>query len=312
MLKKRWRLFTVLAAVVVVGVTLAISPLFASKPNYEIYKVANTSVTKTVSANGQLAETTLFAYGPAEQPTLISVNGSVSLPVQFGVSLEIKSVEVSVGETVEKNQRLFTYVDAFGRSSNVNAVASGVVRSIETTDGLRTAGSVVTIGSNAPVVSVFVSEYDADLIAINQRAVIELDAISANFQGVVKSIGQVAQSVSGIKQYEVLLEVVDLPEGARFGMSATAEIKVLTKANVLAVPLNALVGDEETLVDLLVSESNGTQSVKRVKVTLGIFGDSFAEVVKGLKAGDEVIVGLSGDIPAPVNFGPPSGARTGG
>jgi hypothetical protein len=312
MLKKHWRLIAVIAAVALVGVSLAVSPLFSSKTDYETYKVANTSVTKTVSANGQLAETTLLAYGPAEQPTLISVNGSVALPVQFGVSLEVKAVEVTVGEAVEKNQRLFTYVDAFGRSSNVNAVAAGVVRSIETTDGLRTAGSVVTIGSNEPVVSVFVSEYDADLIALDQKAVIELDAISATFEGVVKRIGQVAQSVSGIKQYEVLLKVVDLPEGARFGMSATAEIKVLTKSNVLAVPLNALVGDEETLVDLLVSESNGSQSVKRVKVTLGIFGDSFAEVVKGLKAGDEVIVGLSGDIPPPVNFGPPAGARTGG
>jgi multidrug efflux pump subunit AcrA (membrane-fusion protein) len=220
-------------------------------------------------------------------------------------------VKVSVGSSVKTGQWLFTYTDVMGRDVKVKAVASGVVRSIDTTAGLRTSGSVMTIGSNSPVVSVFVSEYDADLVALKQSGTIELDAISATFEGTVTRIGQVAQALSGIKQYEVLLKVSDLPEGARFGMSATAVIKVLTKENVLAVPLNALVGDEDTLVDLLVTDASGNQTVKRVQVELGTFGDSYAEVVSGLSVGDLVITGLKGDVPAPVNFGPPPGARDG-
>lgn len=312
MSKKRWPLFTGIGLAVVVAVGLVMSSMFATKPVYETYKVASTSVTKTISANGQLAETRLLAYGPAEQPSLISSNGSSVQSVQFGTSLEIKTVKVSVGKPVKKGQWLFTYVDQFGSEVKVKAVAAGVVRSIDTTAGLRTSQAVVTVGSNSPVVSVFVSEYDADLVAIDQTATIELDAISATFDGVVTRIGQVAQSVSGIKQYEVLLSVAKLPEGARFGMSATAEIKVLTKENVLAIPLNALVGDEETSVDLLITDASGNQTIKRVEVELGIFGDSFAEVTKGVDAGDQVIIGISGEIPAPVNFGPPPGARTGG
>jgi hypothetical protein len=312
MLKKRKFLIVAGALAVAVVAALIVSPMLAGKTEYETYSVEKTTVTKTVSANGQLAETRLLAYGPAEQPTLISVNGSAALPVQFGVSLEIKSVEVSVGTKVKENQRLFTYVDAIGRNVNVNAVTAGVVRSVDTVAGLRTAGSVVTVGTDSPIVSVFVSEYDADLVELKQSATIELDAISATFEGVVRSIGQVAQSVSGIKQYEVLLDVVKLPAGTRFGMSATAQINVLTKENVLATPLSALVGDTETMVDLLITDSNGGQSLKRVTVELGVFGDSFAEVVKGLKAGDQVVIGVAGAIPAPVNFGPPPGARNSG
>lgn len=311
MRKKRWPLFTVIGVLLVVAGGFVVAPLLAVKAEYETYKVETTSVTKTVSANGQLAETKLLAYGPAEQPSLISVNGSTALPVQFGASLEVKSVSVSVGKSVKANQLLFTYVDALGRDVDVKAVSAGVVRSIDTTAGLRTSGSVMTIGSNSAVVSVFVSEYDADLVALKQSASIELDAISATFDGTVTRIGQVAQSLSGIKQYEVLLKVSELPKGARFGMSATAEIKVLTKTDVLAVPLNALVGDEETLVDVLTEDANGNQTLKRVIIELGIFGDSFAEVVSGLKAGDKVVTGVSGDVPAPVSFGPPPGARTG-
>ena len=312
MLKRRWVVVTLVLVVAAVVVSLVAVPLLSAKTRYETYRVESTSVTKTVSANGQLAETTLLAYGAAEQPSLISVNGSVAVPVQFGLSLEIDSIEVSVGSKVVEDQKLFSYVDQLGRSVSVNAVSAGVVRSIDTAEGLRTAGSVVTVGSNKPVVSVFVSEYDADLVALKQSATIELDAISATFQGTVSSIGQVAQSVSGIKQYEVLLKVGSLPDGARFGMSATAEINVLTKDNVLAVPLSALVGDEGTQVDLLITDSNGGQSLKRVSVSLGIFGDSFAEAKSGLSAGDQVVTGVAGKIPAPINFGPPPGSRTNG
>lgn len=312
MKKKRWPLVTGIAVLVAVVIGFAVAPTLATKTSYETFKVETTTVTKTVSANGQLAETTLLAYGPAEQPSLISVNGSSSQQVQFGSSLKIKTLKTSVGKTVKKNEWLFTYVDQLGNDVKVKAVAAGVVRSVDTTAGLRTSGSVMTIGSNKPVISVYVSEYDADLIALDQTASVELDAISATFTGVVTRIGQVAQSVSGIKQYEVLLQVSDLPAGARFGMSATAEIKVLSKENVFAIPLSSLVGTEGTNVDLLITDDSGNQTLKRVSVKLGILGDNFAEVTEGLSAGDLVVTGISGGIPAPVNFGPPPGAQNGG
>ncbi|NBU23638.1 MAG: hypothetical protein EBS38_07020 [Actinobacteria bacterium] len=312
MRKKRWPLITAGVLLVAVGASFAIAPMLTTQPEYETYEVKSTAVTKTVSANGQLAETELLSYGPAEQPSLVSVNGSIEQPVQFGASLEIDSIAVELGDRVNAEDPLFTYIDQLGREIEVVATSDGVVRSIDTAAGLRTSGSVLTVGSDKPIVSVFVSEYDADLVKLDQVANIELDAISAAFDGVVVGIGQVAQSVSGIKQYEVLLEVSDLPEGARFGMSATAEIEVLTKKDVLAIPLNALVGDEQTQIDILRLDAEGRQSVERIDVELGIFGDSFAEVLTGVSAGDQVIVGVSGSIPAPVNFGPPRGARESG
>jgi multidrug efflux pump subunit AcrA (membrane-fusion protein) len=169
----------------------------------------------------------------------------------------------------------------------------------------------VTIGSTKPVVSVFVSEYDADLVQLGQVATIELDAINAVFEGTVETVGQVAQSVSGIKQYEVLLSVSSVPSGARFGMSATAEIVVQTKTDVLAIPLSSLVGEEEPQVDVLLTEGE-SQSIERRTLKLGLIGDSFAEVTQGVFSGDQVITGISGTIPAPINFGPPPGVRQGG
>jgi len=311
MRKKRWPL--VLAAAVVVSVAGGIlaAPLFTPTVQYETYGVTPTEVVKTVSANGQLAETQLLAYGTAEQPILIAANGNTLAIAQFGASQEVDVISVELGEEVSKGDLLFTYLNPLGQEIEVEAMSSGVVRSIDSSDGLRTSASVVTIGSTKPVVSVFVSEYDADLVQLGQVATIELDAINAVFEGTVETVGQVAQSVSGIKQYEVLLSVSSVPSGARFGMSATAEIVVQTKTDVLAIPLSALVGEEDPQVDVLVTEGE-SQSIERRTLKLGLIGDSFAEVTQGVFSGDQVITGISGTIPAPINFGPPPGVRQGG
>jgi len=311
MRKKRWPL--VLAAAVIVSVAGGIlaAPLFTPTVEYETYEVQETEVVKTVSANGQLAETQLLAYGTAEQPILVAANGNSLAIAQFGASLEVESIAVELGEEVTKGDLLFTYLNPFGQEVDVEAISDGIVRSVDTSSGLRTSASVVTIGSAKPIVSVFVSEYDADLVQLDQVATIELDAINAVFEGSVETVGQVAQSLSGIKQYEVLLSVASIPEGARFGMSATAEIVVQTKENVLAVPLSALVGEDDPQVDVLVTEGEN-QSIERITLKLGVIGDSFAEVTQGVIAGDQVITGISGTIPAPINFGPPPGVRQGG
>lgn len=311
MKKRRWPWVLGVSAVVAAVIGGFVFSSMNQTVEYETYEVSPTEVIKTVSANGQLAETQLLAYGPSEEPVLVSANGSVAIPVQFGLSLEIDEIQVKAGDSVKADDVLFSYINQLGQSVEVLAIEDGLVRSVDTAPGLRTSGSVVTVGSAEPIVAVFVSEYDADLVSLGQKTSIELDAINAVFEGEVVRIGQVAQSVSGIKQYEVLVKVTDVPAGARFGMSATAEIEVQKKTNVLAVPMGALIGDVPE-VEILKTDAEGNQTVTLVKVELGLSGDSLVEVTSGVTSGDQVITGVSGSVPAPVNFGPPPGARNSG
>ena len=311
MKKRRWPWLVGVTAVVASVVGGFVYSGLNTVTEYETFEVKSTEVIKTVSANGQLAESQLLAYGPSEEPVLISANGSPAIPVQFGLSLEIEEIEVAAGDEVKADDVLFSYLNQMGQSVEVVAISDGLVRSIDTAAGLRTSGSVLTIGSAEPIVSVFVSEYDADLVTLGQKVTIELDAINAVFEGEVVRIGQVAQSVSGIKQYEVLVDVSEVPTGARFGMSATAEIEVEQKPGVLAIPMSALIGDVPE-VEILVVDADGKQTVETVAVELGLAGDSLVEITSGLSEGDKVITGVIGTIPAPVNFGPPPGARNSG
>ena len=311
MKKRRWPWIVGVTAVVAAVVGGFIFTNLNQVTQYETYEVTKAEVIKTVSANGQLAESQLLAYGPSEEPVQVSANGSAAIPAQFGLSLEIEAIEVSAGDQVKADDVLFSYLNQMGQSVEVVAIADGLVRSVDTAEGLRTSGAVLTVGSAEPIVSVFVSEYDADLVTLGQKATIELDAINAVFEGKVVRIGQVAQSVSGIKQYEVLVEVTEIPEGARFGMSATAEIEVEKKSDVLAIPMSALIGDVPE-VEILIVDADGKQTVETVEVKLGLAGDSLVEIVSGVAVGDQVITGITGTIPAPVNFGPPPGARNNG
>lgn len=311
MKKRRWPWLVGITAVIALAVGGFVYSGLNTVTEYETFEAKPTEVIKTVSANGQLAESQLLAYGPSQEPVLVSANGSPAIPVQFGLSLEIEEINVSAGDSVKADDVLFSYLNQLGQSVEVVAISDGLVRSIDTAAGLRTSGSVLTIGSAEPIVSVFVSEYDADLVSLGQKATIELDAINAVFEGEVVQIGQVAQSVSGIKQYEVLVKVSEVPTGARFGMSATAEIEVEQKSGVLAIPMSALIGDVPE-VEILLVDADGKQSVETVAVELGLAGDSLVEITSGLSEGDQVITGVTGSIPAPVNFGPPPGARNSG
>lgn len=311
MKKRRWLWLFGSAAVLIAIIASIAIPALTEQTQYETYEVTPTAVVKTVAANGQLAESQLLAYGPSQQPILVSANGSQVVPAQFGISLEINQIEVTEGQAVSEGDLLFSYDSQLGQSVEVTAIADGIVRSVDTSEGLRTSGQVVSVGSAIPVVSVFASEYDADLVDIGQKASIELDAINAVFEGDVISIGQVARSVSGIKQYEVLVEVTKIPTGARFGMSATAEIEVERSASVLAVPFSALIG-ELPEVQILVIADSGEQTVTTVEVKLGTRGDSLVEITSGLEAGDLVVIGIAGDVPSPVQFGPPPGAGNNG
>lgn len=311
MKKRRWIWLLGSAAVLIAIIASIAIPALTEQTEYETYEVTPTAVVKTVAANGQLAESQLLAYGPSEQPILVSANGSQVVPAQFGISLEINQIEVTEGQSVSEGDLLFSYNSQLGQSVEVTAIADGIVRSVDTSEGLRTSGQVVSVGSAVPVVSVFASEYDADLVDIGQKASIELDAINAVFEGDVISIGQVARSVSGIKQYDVLVEVTQIPTGARFGMSATAEIEVERSSSVLAVPFSALIG-ELPEVQVLVIADSGEQTITTVEVKLGTRGDSLVEITSGLEAGDLVVIGIAGDVPSPVQFGPPPGARNNG
>ncbi|MFC1933634.1 efflux RND transporter periplasmic adaptor subunit [Chloroflexota bacterium] len=135
--------------------------------------------------------------------------------------------------------------------------------------------------------NVEVDEIDVPGIKPWQRAIIEVDALPAlPLEGRVNSISLLPTEEAGVILYDVKVEF-NVPEGfgLRVGMSATADIVIAERRNVLLVPDRAIKQDSQgnSIVEVVV---NG-QTEERIVVT-GISDGFETEIVDGLEEGEVV------------------------
>jgi HlyD family secretion protein len=174
-------------------------------------------------------------------------------------------------------------------------------------------GSLVLTISDLSVMEavVRVDETDVPRISLGDSATIRVDAFAnRTFTGRVTEIGNSAitppsQQTAGQQaaiDFEVVL-TLDAPEvELRPDLSATADIVVATRTNVLSIPIIALtVRAGETTTDDGPDErapqdvegvfvvTNG--QARFVPVEVGITGREHFEVISGLAAGDTVVAG---------------------
>ena len=135
-----------------------------------------------------------------------------------------------------------------------------------------------------------IDEIDIPVVKPGQRAIIDVDALpDFQFEGEVTSIGLLPTVEAGIVSYEVTigLDVSD-DSGLRVGMSATADIIIDKRSNVLLVPGRAVTQDNQG--NSVVMVMIGEQIQPRV-VVLGISDGIQTEIVEGLQEGDVVVLG---------------------
>ena len=99
---------------------------------------------------------------------------------------------------------------------------------------------------NRMEVLVDVNENDVVSVSLGDTTEIEIDAFQDTiFYGVVSEIAHMAQtssmgSAEQVTNFEVKIRIIDVPEGIRPGMSATANIVTDKKIDALAIPIQSL------------------------------------------------------------------------
>ena len=158
--------------------------------------------------------------------------------------------------------------------------------------------SLMTIADPSSIhTEVNVDEADIADIEVGQEARIYAIAYPDQpVRGVIESIAisaKVAEGQQGLS-FAVKIKLLDT-EGVtlRPGMSCRAEIFTNTKDSVLAVPIQAVITEE----DLTVNETsyylfvrNGDE-VRRVEVEVGLSDDTYQEILSGVAEGDEIVIG---------------------
>ena len=226
----------------------------------------------------------------------------------------------------------------------VTAPMDGVVSLLSVKKGERVVGNSMMAGTEMMRIAdmsqleirVDVGENDIPKVQIGDSAIVEVDAYSnRKFKGIVTQIASSSENlisstsaaVTDVTNYKVYISLLpesysDLlqPENPRHfpfrpGMTASADIQTNRRADVIAVPINAVTTREKGgQVEEVKSENSGSglqeeektsvskeidevvfvvdssNIVKSVLVQTGIQDFSFIEILSGLKEGEQVVV----------------------
>lgn len=130
---------------------------------------------------------------------------------------------------------------------------------------------------------------------LGQRATIRVDSLPDRILPArVKSVAAVASQsdswVSDVKLFPTLVLIEEKVEGLKPDGTAEVTIHVNGVEDVLAVPVQAVVGGTEMGATRKVFVKNNTGGFDEKEIVLGIYNEKMVEVRSGLSEGDEVVI----------------------
>lgn len=222
---------------------------------------------------------------------------------------ELKLAEVDLQSTREQLSQVRAQLEQAEdrlRKTRVYSPIDGVVTSLDIKVGETAISSTTNLpGSTLMTIAnpddihteVNVDEADIANVDVGQKAHVYAIAYpDAPIEGVIESIAITAKVPEGQQGLSFAVKIrLDPPPGVRLrpGMSCRAEIFTTTKEGVLAVPVQAVLVEENRV------EGRTTYSVfvnrdgraRKVEVEVGVSDDAYQEITHGLVEGDEIVIG---------------------
>jgi len=179
--------------------------------------------------------------------------------------------------------------------ANINAPISGTVAEKNVNIGeIVQAGSPVIkiVREDEMRIEARVPEVDIAGVRVGQKISVKFDAYPENqrFDAGVTEIDPTPVTVQNVVYYVVKMQVDNPDVGFRYGMNCTIYDKVAQKDNVLMIPKGVIEKDgDKKFVTILTDAKEKT--VEKREIQTGLEGDDgMAEVVSGLKEGDQIAI----------------------
>ncbi len=204
------------------------------------------------------------------------------------LSPEAETIQQQQLKVAQNLQKMYVSKDQLN-SLHVTAPIDGVVVSLSVITG-----DELSVGQELVVISNFtknnleisVDELDVNKLQFGQEAVISIDALpDVSLTGRVIGIAQEGTTSDGVTKYPVTLEV-GYTEGIKGGMTASATIKLQKKENVLRIPAEALItNNNRTMVRIV---ENGQPQMQPIRT--GLNNGRWVEVLEGLEEGQQIVL----------------------
>ena len=220
-----------------------------------------------------------YVHGKLEaaQETRVTIDGSLT------------KVDVKVGDTVNKNQKLGEYQSSMKSNVKITATRDGIITSFPS--GLST--GFVIADPDALELTVDITETDIHKLSIGQNADIYIEAIDRHFEGAIVKIAYVGNTNLDYTTYPVTIEFDEADASVFLGMSGSASIVTNTKDNILIVPFEAIVteGTQRYLVSAeWLDNSRRPQSEYYLPIETGLADAFYVEVIGEDLEGKEVLI----------------------
>jgi len=224
----------------------------------------------------------------------------------LGVSEDVLELQVDIAkaswETAELNLEIaelsLESAELNLEKAEIVAPFDGVVADITITEGKE----ISTAALATPAISLvdptdielrgFIDEIDIAIVKLSQEANIILDALpDEEVKGSVSFISPVGTILAGVVSYDTTITLENPAAELRDGMSATAEVIIERRDDVLLIPNRTIRGTTENPTVLVLVDE---QEEER-EITLGLTDGINTEVLSGLEEGEKVIVPTSAE-----------------
>jgi HlyD family secretion protein len=239
----------------------------------------------------------------------VGTDNALETAVPFPSSGKVAEVCVSAGQNVKKGDVLFkldatTLNNSIAQKesdiqlaeknlsdkeddlskSTITTPISGIVTVLAVKNGeiVTNEKLMATITDTSKMkITLAVDELDINKVKVGQTATIKLDDVeNKNFKGSIESISQSGTATNNVTTYDVVV-TIDNPESVKIGMNANVTIAVQSKANVLTVPVEAII-EKSSKKYVMVQDTQKSSSSSK-KASKNVTAGKLVEVKTGLK-----------------------------
>ena len=277
-------------------------------------------------ASAQLAlETLKQTQADANQsPTAVALATAKANLAKAQRDKEISIIQTAQTEaTVATSKAALLNAEQNLEGTKIIAPSAGTIAAIATPVGVNagstTAGSggvagyIILTDLSSLQISASVAEADVVSLSVGQIATYTFDALSsARATGSVLSVAPLNNASTGsgtVMSYKVLFSLDAIPDGVKPGMTAQVSVTTAQSMAALSVPSSAVTQRGNRYTVTLKPVTPDAIGVI-VPVQVGLQGDSFTEILSGLKEGDVVV--LRTVVSSSANNGFPAGGIPGG
>lgn len=216
--------------------------------------------------------------------------GAISAQQLDGLRLQYEaltsgSAQAAVAQAEAAVEAARTALDRCVITSPINGVVGSIALSLGDTANPAAMAAIVS-DTGALEIEVMVGEAEVSYIKKGSQVDVLVAAVQDEaFQGQVDSIASVADAAK--RNYAVKVSLSN-PNGIiKSGMFAEIKIDTLSKNEVIAVPINAVVPKGGREIVFVVDPDS---RARELEVKTGIKSDTHVEILEGLTSGQEVIV----------------------